>query len=145
MKAVYLSLGSNVNPEQHIPRAIELLKKNFNVLRVSSVYETDPVGPAGSSKFWNLAVAIQVKSSDPLLPKIREIETALGRTRAGNKFSPRTMDIDILPQTDYQKLAFVMIPLAEIAPDEKDPQTGKSFEEIAEKFREEAKSFKKIL
>ena len=144
MKRVYLSLGSNIEPEKYIPAAIQLLKDNFKVLDVSSIYETDPVGPAGNLKFWNLAIALSTDKEETLLPKIRSIESQLGRTRGENKFAPRTIDIDILPQPDYQKLAFIMIPLAEIAPKEKDPQTGKSFLELADKLREEAKSFRRI-
>ncbi len=145
MPAAYLSLGSNVNPKKHIPEAIQLLRENFSVLGVSSIYETDPVGPAGNLKFWNLAASVQSEDPAALRLKLREIEARLGRVRGENKFAPRTIDIDILPQPDYQKLAFVMIPLAEIAPDEKDRETGLSFSELAEKIKDQAGNFRKIL
>lgn len=144
MNAVYLSLGSNLHPEKNIPEAIELLKNSFTVLAVSSVYETDPVGPAGVNQFWNLAAAIQSEEPGKLKTKIRAIETQLGRIRTDNKFAPRTIDIDILPQADYQTLAFIIIPLAEIAPNEKDPETGKRFSELAGALKTEAKKFRRI-
>ncbi len=143
----FLSLGSNLSPEKFIPACIETLKQKFRVLKVSSVYETDPVGPTGKEKFWNLAVEIE-PAADPavLLKELRAVEESLGRKRDPfNKFAPRTIDIDILPQQDYQNQALIMIPLAEIAPEEKDRETGKSFRELAEKFREEKKSYRKVL
>lgn len=143
-RTVYLSLGSNVDPQTHIPAAIQLLRENFEVSGVSSIYETNPVGPAGNLKFWNLAAAVQSEDTETLRAKLRSIEARLGRVRETNKFAPRTIDIDILPQPDYQKLAFIMIPLAEIAPEGKDSETGLSFFELAEKLRNEAESFRKI-
>lgn len=144
MNAVYLSLGSNLQPEKYIPEAVKLLKESFTVLAVSSVYETDPVGPAGPNKFWNLAAAVKSEEMDILKSKIRNVEFRLGRIRSENKFAPRTIDIDILPQEDYQELAFIMIPLAEIAPREKDPSTGKSFSELAGLLKKEAEKFRRI-
>lgn len=141
---VYLSLGSNVNPQSHIPAAIQLLKENFQVAGISSIYETDPVRPAGNVKFWNLAAAIHAENNPALRTKLREIETRLGRERSADKFAPRSLDIDILPQADYQKLAFIMVPLAEIAPEEKDPETGLSFRELAGKLKSQAEKFKKV-
>lgn len=145
MTAAYLSLGSNINPQKNIPDAIRLLKENLTVLKVSSIYETDPVGPSGNLKFWNLAISVQSEDRDMLRSKLRAIEERLGRIRGENKSAPRTIDIDVLPQPDYQKLAFVMIPLAEIAPEEKDPETGLRFIEIAEKIKDQAGNFRKIL
>ncbi len=141
----YLSLGSNLEPQKHIPAAIQRLRENFQVLGISSVYETDPVSPAGNLKFWNLAAAIRSEAPEILHSKIRALEASLGRVREENKFAPRTIDIDILPQKDYQELAFIMIPLAEIAPDEKDPKTGLSFTELSGRLKDQAANFKKVL
>ncbi len=146
MNTVYLSLGSNVHPEQHIPAALEFLKQTFQIKKISSTYETSPIGPAGSQNFWNAAAAIQTDDTkEALVLKLRRIEEIMGRVRSENKFAPRTIDIDILPQPDYQKHAFIMIPLAEIAPEEKDPETGKSFGELAETLKEEAENFIRVL
>lgn len=142
----FLSAGSNIEPKKYIPLSIKTLKEKFSVIKVSSVYETDPVGAAGDRKFWNYAAEIEFAGNRSCLTaEIREIEESLGRRRdPQNKFAPRCIDIDILPQSDYQKQAFIMVPLAEIAPKEKDPETEKTFEELAENFKEEKKSYKKI-
>ena len=128
MSLFYLSIGSNVHPESNIPACIRLLRETFDVKKISSVYETDPIGPAGDKKFWNLAAEIEsVLSRENLIAEIRRLEEKLGRKREANKFAPRSIDIDLLPQPGYQEQGFIMIPLAEIAPETKDPETGKSF------------------
>ena len=147
MSSIFLSLGSNIGPAENIPSCLELLKKNFHVLKISPVYETDPVGPAGPRQFWNLAVEIESSlNRKDLTEKLREVEALLDRGRdPQNKFAPRTIDIDILPQPDYQNQAFIMVPLADIAPDSRDPETGETFKSLAEKLREDAsKSMRKI-
>lgn len=133
----FLSLGSNIDPEENIPACLDLLKKEFSIQKVSSVYETEPVGPAGNQKFWNLALSLESDLARKVLTaNLRRIEETLGRKRNPvDKFAPRTIDIDLLPQPDYQHQAFIMIPLAEIAPSEKDPETGKFFKELAKVLR----------
>lgn len=142
----FLSLGSNVEPGRHMPACIESLRKHFKVVSVSKIYETDPVGAAGNSKFWNGAVEIESDlSPSGLTGELRKIEASLGRKRnPADKFAPRTIDIDVLPQAGYQDQAFIMVPLAEIAPAVKDAETGKTFRELAEKFGEEKKKFREV-
>ena len=131
MSRFFLSIGSNIQPEKNVPACIVLLRKSFDVKKVSSVYETDPVGPAGDKKFWNLAAEIEsVLPREKLIAEIRDLEEKLGRKRGENKFAPRSIDIDLLPQPGYQEQGFIMIPLAEIAPPAVDPETGKSFAEL---------------
>ncbi len=146
IRKIYLSLGSNIEPEKYIPACLKTLKQNFSLQSVSSVYETDPVGVNTGSKFWNAAVEIKSDLEPEELGKaMREIETLLGRKRnPADKFAPRTIDIDILPQPGYQNMGFIMIPLAEIAPEEKDVETGKTFRELAEKFSEEKKKYRRV-
>ena len=103
---------------------------------MSSIYETDPIGPAGDKKFWNLAAEIESPlSRQELSQAIRKTEEALGRKREKNKFAPRSIDIDLLPQPDYQNQGFIMVPLAEIAPKAIDPETGKNFKELKESLK----------
>ena len=134
MKTVFLSIGSNLSPQKNIPACLEILKKKFSVKKISSIYETEPVGPAGDREFWNLAAAIETDSDLKTLGSaLRRVEEKLGRRRDGtDKFAARTIDLDILPQPGYQRQAFIMIPLAEIAPEEIDTESGKTFREIAE-------------
>ena len=146
MNRIFLSLGSNIQPAKYIPACFQKLKERFHVLKISPVYETTPVGPAGSFSFWNAVVEIETDlTGKNLSDALRSIEEALGRVRNPlNKFAPRTLDIDILPQPDYQNLAFIMIPLADISPDTLDPQTGKSFRELAQALAAEGKAFRKV-
>lgn len=133
MRRVFLSLGSNVQPEIHVPACLKSIQKTFKIIRHSSIYETDPVGPAGDKKFWNLTLEIETDQEKSLLVEsLRKIEKKHGRTRSGkNKFEPRTIDIDLLPQEGYQTMSFIIIPLAEMAPESLDPETGKSFSDLA--------------
>ncbi|MSR77994.1 MAG: 2-amino-4-hydroxy-6-hydroxymethyldihydropteridine diphosphokinase [Candidatus Omnitrophica bacterium] len=147
MSSYYLSIGSNLNSKLAVPQCLKLLDQTFTLKKVSSIYETQPVGPVGGDLFWNLAAEIKTaldrKSLDQALKKI---EAALGRKRdPQNKYAARPIDLDILPQAGYQKLPFIMIPLAEISPGEKDPETGKTFAELAKIFEKEKKSYRKIV
>ena len=146
MRNIYLSLGSNINPQKNVPACVQGLKDHFTVKKISSLYETDPVGPAGKNKFWNAIIQIESSlSSKALTEKLRTIESGLGRNRrTQNKFAPRTIDIDVLPQPEYQNQAFIMIPLAEISSGEKDPETGKTFSELAEQLKKSDFNFRKV-
>ena len=145
MSRIFLSIGSNIEPQKNIPACFKALRKEFYLKKISSVYETVPEGPAGNQNFWNAAAEIETELDlESLTKKLRRIEDQLGRKRdSQNKFAPRTIDLDILPQEDYQKRAFIMIPLAEIAPEERDLETGKSFRELAENLKKHT-VFKKI-
>ncbi len=133
MNVYLLILGSNIEPEKHMPLARRKLKAVFPDNLSSAFYETDPVGPAGPEKFWNAAMVVNTPlSRDEISLLIKEIEHELGRERnPQNKFSPRTIDIDILPCEDWQQQAFMMVPLSEIAPEISDPETQKTFAELA--------------
>jgi len=148
-KIFYLSLGSNINPAQNIPACLSLLKKKYPSIRFSAVYETDPVGPAGSEKFWNLAAEISVSenlSEDDLRKDLRKVESQLGRVRSEtNRFIPRVIDIDILPQPGYENQAFIIIPLAELAGNTLDPVTGKTFSALAEELKPDSSGFQKMM
>lgn len=136
MNEFWLSLGSNEEPQKHLPACVELLKKSFRVTAISSFYETKPVGMKTAAKFWNAAAVIQTPlAHDSVKKKITEIEARLGRRRdPQNKFSARAIDIDILPQPGYEKRAFCVVPLAEILPDAIDPVSGKPFRQLASAF-----------
>ena len=148
MPRVYLGLGSNIDREPHIRAALRALADAFGLLLVSPVYESESVGFAGSN-FYNLVVGIDTDLPvGELSALLRGIEDVNGRVRGGPKFSPRTLDIDILtygnacgeidgvqlPREEVLKNAFVLRPLADIAPNDRHPETVRPFIEHWEAY-----------
>lgn len=146
MKTVYLSLGSNLdNREQNLRRALDLLAApEIRITRVSSLYETEPRDFRDQPWFLNLVVEIETTLFPmQLLGRIRKIEKELGRQRRVAK-GPRTIDIDILlfgsfvidtpqlqvPHPRMWDRRFVLEPLAAIAPELRDPVSGRSIREM---------------
>ena len=142
MARVYLSLGSNIDRHHHIATALDALNEVFGELVISSVYESEAVGFEGDS-FYNLVVGIHSELTVGELSKmLKTIEDQHGRDRTAPKFGSRSLDIDILtvdssvglldgiqiPRDEILKNAFVLQPLAEIAPSECHPQTGLSYQ-----------------
>lgn len=138
----YLNLGSNIQPETNLVRAVELLHEEGGVLKVSSAWESQSVGAEGPN-YLNACVLfrttfMQVKLKERI---IRPIEARLGRKRSENKFAPRTIDIDIVlfddvPYNDkFWRYAFVIVPLAEIYPQYRNPLLQESITETAARLR----------
>ena len=140
MGRAYLSLGSNVDPELHLRSALGALRDRFGEVVVSPVYRTAAVGFDGAD-FLNAAAVID-SDLDPqaLNDWLHALEDAHGRDRRGPRFSDRPLDIDVvfydmltltgaghlqLPRPDWRH-AFVLKPLADIAPDYVHPQLGAS-------------------
>lgn len=154
MKTVYLGLGSNVGDrEKNLRKAIEqLAAPNLRVVRVSSTYETEPIGFAAQHWFLNLVVEAETELFPmQLLSRTIKIERSLGRVRT-IKNGPRTIDIDILlygktvihtatleiPHPRMAERRFVLAPLAELAPDLRHPVTHKSIREMLDAAPEQA-------
>ena len=129
MAQVYVSIGSNINRYQHITASLDALSKHFGELSISSVYESESVGFDGSD-FLNLVAGFHCSTSvGELSQLLRSIEHDNGRRRDGPKFSPRTLDIDILtyddcvgiidgielPRDEITENAFVLLPLDDVA------------------------------
>jgi 2-amino-4-hydroxy-6-hydroxymethyldihydropteridine diphosphokinase len=148
MARVWLSVGSNIDRERHIRGAIRALREQFGELVLSTVYETPSEGFDGDP-FYNLVVGIETDLPPELLhPMLHAIEDAHGRERSGPKFSARTLDIDLLtyadqvterggkalPRGEILKYAFVLGPLAEVAPDEMHPQVHRRYAELWAEF-----------
>lgn len=139
---IYLSLGSNIDAENNLPKAIELLRKVGNINAISSVWETKSVGFDGPN-FLNLCTLFLTD----LLPYelkeqvIRPIEAELGRIRYADKNAPRTIDIDILLfnqsplNTEFWDFAFVAVPLAELIPDFEHPIRREKLFRVAEQLQ----------
>ncbi len=154
MAMVYLGLGSNLGDRRrNLETALEALRAHpqITVSAVSSFLETDPVGgPPGQGKFLNAAAGIETDlAPGALLEELKRIERALGR-RPGPRWGPREMDLDILlygeeiletaalviPHPRLRERRFVLEPLAEIAPDARDPVTGLSVRNLLARLDE---------
>jgi 2-amino-4-hydroxy-6-hydroxymethyldihydropteridine diphosphokinase len=140
---VYLSLGSNIQPESNLPKAINLLSERGEILKVSSAWESEAVGSDGPN-FLNACVLFSTSFSYAELKDqvTYPIETKLDRKRTTDKFAPRTIDIDIVlfdEQSCNDKFwnqAFVVIPLAEIYPEFRNPLTYERIAETAARLRQ---------
>lgn len=140
----YLNLGSNIQPEVNLVRAVQLLQQFGKVEKVSNVWESESVGADGPN-YLNVCVLFSTSFSQMELKEqvTYPIETKLGRKRSEDRFAPRTMDIDIVlfdgsPCDDkYWEQAFVVVPLAEVNPDYQNPGTKESVFETAMRLRRE--------
>jgi len=144
MARAYLSLGSNLDPEQHLARAVDELRERFGDVTVSRFLRTPAVGFEGPD-FLNAAAIVETDLSILELDAwLHSLEDAHGRRRDVPRFSDRPLDIDIVffddlvirgpgnlqvPRPELQ-YAFVLQPLAEIAPGFRDPVSGKTLAEL---------------
>lgn len=144
MARVYLGLGSNIDRERHIQAALDALAEQFGELQLSSVYESESIGFSGDA-FLNLVVGIDTDLAvGQLSASLKALEDLHGRRRDCPRYSGRTLDIDILtydqctgvldgvtlPRGEILENAFVLWPLAELAPEERHPLSGQCYSEL---------------
>ncbi|MCB1772609.1 MAG: 2-amino-4-hydroxy-6-hydroxymethyldihydropteridine diphosphokinase [Gammaproteobacteria bacterium] len=148
MSRVWISVGSNIDRERSVRAALWELRRLFGDLVISPVYETAAVGFDGDA-FLNLVVGIETaRAPGELHALLRDIEASHGRVRSAARFDARTLDLDVLtygdavtdeggkqlPRDEILKYAFVLGPLADVAPDECHPQDGRSYGELWRDF-----------
>ena len=128
-----LSLGSNIDPLANMQAALARLAALGTLERVSRFYQTAPHGAAqGLDPFVNAAVVLRTRHAD-LKPRLRSIEAALGRVRPAPPNAARTIDIDLVDPLDSATfdLPYLVVPLAEVAPELRHPRTGESVSVVA--------------
>lgn len=157
-RSFFVGVGSNVEAEQNVRLALLELRTMFPDLTRSSLYESDAVGFNGDP-FINLVVQASTTASiDVVCDVLGNIETLCGRQRGEKRFAPRTLDLDlltwgdkplkrgrlVLPRDEILEYAFVLRPLAELAPTSVHPVDGRSYAELWETLGPEMPAIKKL-
>ena len=148
MPAVYVAAGSNVAPRENLARAVAALRHAFPGIRFSSWYRNRAVGFEGDD-FINLVAAFDTELPLPqLLARLHAIEELCGRPRAAPRWAPRSMDLDVLlygdlvcdeptvkvPRPDLLKRAYMLGPLAQLAPQLMHPTEHTRIGELWQRF-----------
>ncbi|MBI3545978.1 MAG: 2-amino-4-hydroxy-6-hydroxymethyldihydropteridine diphosphokinase [Gammaproteobacteria bacterium] len=150
MTRVFISIGSNIDRQKNIRGAVRELTTHYGSLSLSPVYECKAYGFDGEN-FYNLVVGFDTDESVEQIKKfLLQIEAQFGRTRTQNRFSARTLDLDLLlhgntirhddkvnlPHPDIERYAFVLGPLADIAPHLQHPETKLAYSQMWENLHE---------
>lgn len=146
MAQIFIGIGSSINRQENIQLGIQALQTVFGELIISSVYESEAVGFKGGN-FYNLVVSFtSLLDAKQIILKLKEIELQQGRPKKTIKFAPRTIDLDLLlhdqsvnsdidlPRAEILTNAFVLQPLAEIAPHITHPILNESYQALWDKF-----------
>lgn len=154
---IYISIGSNIDPHIHVPHACAELSELLEDAVISPIYQSPAVGMIGND-FVNAVIGgITDKSVDDLVGIFRSLERSAGRVRNENKFSDRTLDVDLLlygnlcsapkaddarkvtlPHPEITDQAYVLQPLADIAAEVVHPATGVEFLELLRNLKLES-------
>jgi 2-amino-4-hydroxy-6-hydroxymethyldihydropteridine diphosphokinase len=155
---VYVAAGSNIEPERNLQLAVAALAREFPGSRFSPWYRNRAAGFEGDD-FINLVAGFATALDPPtLLERLRAIEAQCGRTRDAPRWAPRSMDLDVLlfgelvcgappltvPRPDLLKRAYMLGPLADLAPDLMHPTAGKTIGELWRGFDQAAHPLQRI-
>src|SRR5215471_1491426 len=151
MTQVFVAAGSNVEPVINLQRALGELGKHYR-LQLSPAYRNQAVGFEGDD-FVNLVVGFETEDSlEQVIAHLHRAEAVCGRPRNAPKWAPRTMDLDLLlfgdvvreeggvklPRGDLIKKAYMLRPMAELAPTVRHPVSGRTMRELWSEFDREA-------
>jgi 2-amino-4-hydroxy-6-hydroxymethyldihydropteridine diphosphokinase len=158
MATVYLGVGSNIERERYIVAGLDALQGLFGELTLSSVYDSAAIGFDGQP-FLNLVVQVETDLGvGELARQLRHIEIEHGRPAHTTRFSSRQLDIDILtyddkvgvfegvelPRGEVLENAFVLRPLAELAPEAVHPVIGENYLALWQNFDRAAQDLDKV-
>lgn len=158
MARVYVSIGSNVERTAHVRAGVAELRDRYGELALSDVYESAAVGFAGDD-FYNLVAGFDSDEAPlEIVRALRDIEDRHGRVRGGERFSARTLDIDlllydelvlkspalVLPRAEITRHAFVLGPLAQLAGDLVDPASGRTYKELWTAFDRASQPMRRV-
>ncbi|MBN7820331.1 2-amino-4-hydroxy-6-hydroxymethyldihydropteridine diphosphokinase [Bowmanella yangjiangensis] len=157
MAQIFISLGSNVEREKHTYSGLDALHHTFGDLQLSSLYESEAVGFAGSAFFNMVICAYTQLSVEEVVNHLKAIERQNGRLQGDKKFAPRTLDLDLLlyddlvlsnpvelPRAEVLYNAFVLWPLAELVPKKLHPVTQISYEQLWQDYNKDSQKLWKV-
>ncbi len=159
MPRIYVGIGSNIDRETNIRGAVRALAEHYGPLILSPVYETRALGFEGGD-FFNLVAGFDSSaSSEGIKEWLLQTEARFGRRRQGDPYSSRTLDLDLLlygdtvrhddemdlPHPDILRYAFVLRPLADIAPELTHPEAELTFSEIWKRFDDDKKQGMRVV
>lgn len=155
MNQVIIAFGSNIDKEHNLPRGVNLLGELCHITAVSQVYETVPVGLRDQPNFLNAAVCVETELGPRQLKDtvLQRLEEHLQRRRQEDRNAPRTFDADIvlfndevldyeggdgrsrhIPDPDLCRFPHVTVPVADLVPDMRHPETGERFTDLANRL-----------
>ena len=158
MARVFISIGSNIDPETNIPDCLRILEARFGELILSPVYESEPVGFEGEN-FYNMVAGFDTElAPEALVDYLHAVEGGFDRSRNTGRFSSRTLDLDLLlyddlirkqdkvslPREEIMKYAFVLCPLADIVGSYTHPVTGRRYSDLWREFDKEGVTLRRV-
>ncbi|HEY7866935.1 MAG TPA: 2-amino-4-hydroxy-6-hydroxymethyldihydropteridine diphosphokinase [Psychromonas sp.] len=156
MAEVFIGIGSSINRAENIRSGIASLQAEFGELLLSPLYESEAVGFSGGN-FYNLVVKLHTEQNiAELINMLKSTERRHGRPEKSSKFSPRTLDLDLLlydqqidpefdlPRGEILKNAFVLKPLSELAPTLRHPILGETYRALWSRYPQEKQKLWKV-
>ncbi len=151
MAHAFIAVGSNIDPEANVRKAVRSLAAEIRIVGISTVYQTEPEGRPEQPPFYNLVIEIETNLSAHNLKYqlLRRVESNLGRRRTGDKYAPRKIDLDLIvyddlvletndlniPDPQILDRPFLAIPLSELCPEMILPGIGLSLKQVIARLK----------